>query len=530
MKKILIILLLITTIIMQASCTPKETPKEEDEEKIIDPIDDNYRVFYQIFTGSFSDSNKDGIGDLKGIINRLDYLNDGNINSKTSLGVQGIWLTPIFSSPTYHKYDVMDYYKIDSDFGTMDDLKQLIDECHKRNVKLIIDLVINHTSSSHKWFSEFKNAHKNNDTTNKYYNYYSWATSSTIPSGRSFAKLQGLTDTYYECNFDGNMPELNFDNDDVRTELLNIAKYYLDMGIDGFRFDAAKYLYYGSLNQNISFWNWYMGELRKIKSDVYCVGEVWSDDSESSKYATSLNCFSFSASGTTGRIYQAASNGNVNIYANQIESYQKTLQGINKDAMIIQFISNHDMDRSAGYLTVASGRMYMAANLYILCSGSPFIYYGEEIGMKGNRGSAMTDANRRLAMLWGDGDTIKDPTGTTYDKSKQTNGTVKELINDSQSLLSHYRNVIKIRNKYPEIARGTYKALQVPGNAGGFLIEYNGSKIGIIHNTLDSEVSIDLSAITAYNFTQLLDSVGLGSAKIENGKLIIGQQTSVILK
>ena len=120
--------------------------------KQADSTDDNYRVFYEIFVGSFSDSDGDGIGDLKGIIDRLDYLNDGNIYSKTSLGVQGIWLTPIFYSPSYHKYDVIDYYRIDPSFGSQDDLQKLIDECHKRNVLVIMDMAFNHTSSQNEWF------------------------------------------------------------------------------------------------------------------------------------------------------------------------------------------------------------------------------------------------------------------------------------------------------------------------------------------------------------------------------------------
>ena len=109
-----------------------------------DPIDDNFRSFYQVFVGSFSDSNGDGIGDLRGLINRLDYLNDGNIHSATSLGVQGLWLSPIFPSPSYHKYDAKDYYSIDWRFGSLEDLQELVDKCHERNVKVILDLAINH--------------------------------------------------------------------------------------------------------------------------------------------------------------------------------------------------------------------------------------------------------------------------------------------------------------------------------------------------------------------------------------------------
>ena len=121
-----------------------------------DPLpEDNYRVFYEIFVGSFSDSDGDGIGDLRGIINRMDYLNDGDPTAGTSLGVEGIWLTPIFKSISYHKYDVMDYYTIDPKFGTMEDLKELIELCHSRGVKLILDLVINHTSSLNPMFVSF---------------------------------------------------------------------------------------------------------------------------------------------------------------------------------------------------------------------------------------------------------------------------------------------------------------------------------------------------------------------------------------
>ena len=130
--------------------------KAEPKEPMVDDVDHNNRTFYQIFVGSFSDSDCDGIGDLRGIINRMDYLNDGDVNNGNDLGIQGIWLSPIFKSPSYHKYDVKDYYEIDPKFGTMTHLKELIALCHERNVKVIIDLVINHTSSQNQWFMEFK--------------------------------------------------------------------------------------------------------------------------------------------------------------------------------------------------------------------------------------------------------------------------------------------------------------------------------------------------------------------------------------
>ena len=152
MKKILSLILAVVLVFSLTSC---EILKKEPQ---VDPTADNYRVFYQIFVGSFSDSNGDGIGDLRGIINRLDYLNDGDINSGDDLGVQGIWLSPIFSSPSYHKYDVSNYYKIDWRFGTEEDLKELIEKCHERNVKVILDLVINHTAKNNEWFTKFVEA------------------------------------------------------------------------------------------------------------------------------------------------------------------------------------------------------------------------------------------------------------------------------------------------------------------------------------------------------------------------------------
>ena len=265
--------------------TPSEAIKPKEELVLNDPllknqtaIDDHNRVFYEIFTGSFSDSNGDGIGDLRGIINRLDYLNDGDPNSGKSLGVGGIWLTPIFESPSYHKYDVTNYYGIDRSFGKMDDLKELIEECHKRDIKLILDLPLNHTSTTNEMFVKFKEAQASNDVYNPYYHYYShYKDGQQAPSNRKFQSL-GINKTYYECNFDQSMPELNFDVEEVRQEAVKIAKYYLDLGVDGFRFDAAKYIYMHEEDYNKEFWGWYMEELRKLKKDIYTVAEVWDTD------------------------------------------------------------------------------------------------------------------------------------------------------------------------------------------------------------------------------------------------------------
>ena len=501
-------------------------------EAMVDPIDDNYRTFYQIFVGSFSDSNGDGFGDIRGIINRLDYLNDGNINSGESLGVQGIWLSPIFSSPSYHKYDAKDYYKIDWRFGEEKDLKELVDLCHERNVKLILDLVINHTSSQHQWFLEFKQARMNGDTENKYYDYYTCVTEAEKVNGRSYQKIAGV-DAYYECNFSGDMPELNFDNPEVKEEMLNLAKYYLDLGVDGFRFDAIKYIYFGDTERSAEFWEWYMDELREYKPDIYAVGECWSGETEILDYYGSMNCFNFAMSQAEGVVAKAARGGSMYTYANYIDKYQEKVLAANENGMVMPFLSNHDMDRIAGSF-ITENNMRMAANLYLLCPGSPVIYYGEEIGMRGSRGSANTDANRRLAMLWGDGDLVRDPIGTTYPADKQIESTVATQIEDENSLYNYYRELISLRHKYPAIARGDYDAVSTSEkNVGGFLIEYEGEYIALFHNNSTEEKSIDLAtckALDGYSFEKICDYIGVGKAKLEGTILTIGAQTSVILK
>lgn len=534
-KSVISFFLAATMVFGLCGCS-KDKGKNPAEEHVSAPdeTDDNYRVFYEIFTGSFSDSNGDGKGDLKGIINRLDYLNDGDVNSEESLGIQGIWLTPIFSSPSYHKYDVMNYYKIDSSMGTEEDLKELLEKCHERNVKVILDLVINHTSNQNTWFSSFVAAHKSGDTEDEFYDFYSWCKKSDCKGGVKYNKIQGTTDEFYECNFSPDMPELNYDNEKVREEMLKVAKYYLDLGVDGFRFDAVKYIYYNDTTRSADFWKWYVGELKAYKEDIYTVGECWSGETETLAYVEAgLNCFNFQTSQPEGHIANAVKSQNINSYASYIERYQDAIQKANADGMMCNFISNHDMDRASGYLPPDMFRAQMAANLYLLCSGSPYLYYGEEIGIKGTRGSANTDANRRLAMLWGDGDSISDPVGTSYSIDGQINGTVADQKKDENSLFHYYCKVLTIRNRNPEIPRGDYKAVQCGSKEfGGFEITYNGATSLLLHNLSTEEKEIDLSEITGITgeYSKIAEYIGMDSAKLDGTKLVVGPQTSVLIK
>ena len=486
----------------------------------------NARVYYQIFVGSFSDSNGDGIGDLRGIIDRFDYLNDGDPNSGVSLGVEGIWLSPIFASPTYHKYDTTNYYRVDPQFGNEQDLKELIALCHQRGVQIILDLVVNHTAKNHDWFQYFQDAHKNNDPEHEYYDFYTYS-DGPVP-GRTFNKIVG-TDHYYECNFSSGMPELNYDNPAVREKMVEVAKYYLDLGVDGFRFDAAKYIYYGEEDRNAEFWQWYMGQLRAMKPDIYTVAEVWDSDTVTTPYFASTNCFNFTMSQPGGKIAETAGGGNVNNFMKYVDTYMSAIKAQNSDAMLCSFIANHDMDRAAGYLPVFNGRAKVAANLNILLPGSPFIYYGEEIGALGSRGGANTDANRRLAMYWGDGDTVKDPVGSTY-AAAQDNGSVARQKPDGDSLYNHYKKLIMVRKANPEIAYGDFTALNFSGSrAGGFVSTYEGKSVAVIHNTTTKEVTVDLSKATDISFTTLAAVLGAG-ATLEGTVLTLQPQTSAVLR
>ena len=488
--------------------------------------DDNARVFYEIFVGSFSDSDADGVGDLRGIINRMDYLNDGDPASGRSLGVEGIWLTPIFKSPSYHKYGVTDYYTIDPKFGTMDDLRDLIAICHERNVKLILDLTINHSGDRCDWFSQFIIAHRQGNTDSDFYNFYSWAgPGKPAESGHRYNKIAGCDDSY-ECNFAESMPEYNMDDECARQAMLDVAKYYLDMGVDGFRFDAAKYVYFGDNRRSAEFMTWYMDELRAEYPNIYAVSEVWDSDGVTDLFLPATNCFNFTTSQAAGLIANTAKAGDAGAYASYVEGYLKNAKAINPDAFYVPFIANHDTDRAAGYLTAASGQMKMAANLYILNNGSPFIYYGEELGMRGSRGSANTDANRRLKMVWNDGDTIADPEGSDY--TKQIEDGVAEQIKDPNSLYTYYKQLLLIRAANPEIARGEYKAFSLPGSkVGGFYASYEGSTVLVLHNTSQSSVTVDIAAL---GLSELRAAIGVEGAKLEGTSLTIGGQTSVVLK
>ena len=257
------------------------------------------------------------------------------------------------------------------------------------------------------------------------------------------------------------------------------------------------------------------------------MGECWSGETEVLDYYKAMNCFDFSMSQAEGFAAAAAKGGNIYKFTSRVASYQNKVTYKHTGAMPQFFLSNHDMDRIAGSF-VTENYARMAANLYLLAPGSPVIYYGEELGMRGSRGGENTDANRRLAMLWGDDDGVCNPIGSTYPASNQIQTTVADQVGDEGSMYEYYRRLIALRHKYEAIARGIYRAVDCGEKRfGGFAIEYGGETLYLFHNTDTDELTIDVSEFGA---TSLCDSIGAGGAELKDKTLTIGGQTSVILK
>ncbi|MCX7658781.1 MAG: alpha-amylase family glycosyl hydrolase, partial [Oscillospiraceae bacterium] len=274
-KRLKISVIFVVLALLLSACSQNGSKAASDGYKYnheLNVIDDNYRTYYEVFVYSFCDSNGDGIGDLNGLISKLDYISD--------MGFNGIWLMPIMPSTTYHKYDVIDYYSIDKQYGTMDDFKRLIEECNKRGIKVIIDLVLNHTSSQSEWFKSAVSAlEKGQDS--KYIGWYNFQKNK--PASDTWYKA-GNSEWCYEANFWEGMPDLNLGNEELRAEIEKIAKFWLDLGVGGFRLDAAKEYYSGNPEKNIEVLKWFTDYCKSVKKDCYLVAEVWDGFSAFSKY------------------------------------------------------------------------------------------------------------------------------------------------------------------------------------------------------------------------------------------------------
>lgn len=546
MKKLLSLLLCAALVggCVLTGCNSQESSGSSQPENTVvaDPIeninatasDDKYRNYYEIFVNSFCDSNGDEVGDLQGIISQLDYLNDGDPNSGDDLGIDGIWLTPIMPSKSYHKYDVENYYDIDPEFGTLEDFDELIEECNKRGINVIIDLVLNHISSQNPLFTQAVEEVSEGklDGNAEYFEIHK---SSYFDSG---TPTISLADGYQcEANFSSEMPEWNLNSEKTREEFTKIAKFWLDRGVAGFRLDACKF-YGNKSTDGTEFLQWFYDTCKEIKSDVYMVGENWSDDSDIQElYKSGVDSqFAFKFAQSSGLFVENIVTQNGAAIVKKVMNYNKKMKESNENAINALFLSNHDQVRIANSLE-AQGLSYekLAAALYMLFPGNSFIYYGEEIGIKAP--NTTNDAAYRTAMIF-DTDEMPDifVNGIGNEFDEPTGGGVKQQLEDKDSLLNYYRRIITIKNQNPELARGTITGMENFGsnNIGAYYVEYEGSKLMVIHNFSAKESkTLAITDDMIKNATVRADLVAESSdmhVELKDGKLTLPAQSTVILK
>lgn len=474
-------------------------------------IDDNYRTCYEVFVYSFYDSNGDGIGDLDGLTSKLDYINDGDPNTDTDLGCNSIWLMPIMPSTTYHKYDVKNYMDIDPEYGTLEDFDEFVKACDERGINVIIDLVMNHTSTKHDWFESAisylnKIGKDGEPDLNEcpYVDYYHFAKeqkANYYPIGNS--------GWYYEGKFWSEMPDLNLANENVRQEFTDIVQFWLDRGVDGFRLDAVKEFYSGADAKNIDVLAWFADMVNEKDPDAYIVGEAWNDYNTYTKYYRSGvdSFFSFAFAENDGYIAKTlnqSTKSKASTYGKAIVAVQDLIAENSLEAgdgfqgIDAPFYTNHDMGRSAGYYSGdnAEAKTKMAQAMNLLMSGTAFLYYGEEIGMKG----AGKDENKRLGMYWTTDENAEGMCNGPKDATsiEMAYDSLEAQAEDEYSIYNFVKQVIKLRNAYPEIARGTVTFEESLSNEQVCVLtkEYEGNQIMIIFNLSETECEVDLSGVT----------------------------------
>ena len=426
--------------------------------------DEFCRTTYEVFVYSFCDSDGDGIGDLPGLISKLDYINDGDPAGGEDLGMTGLWLMPVFPSNTYHKYDATDFVGIDPSYGTLEDMDALIAECHERGMTVILDLAVNHTSTAHPWFQEAANYLRSlppgRDAVKEecpYVWYYQFAR-------EQYDGYVPLPDSvwYYEARFWSEMPDLNLTTGEVRQELKNVIDFWLDRGVDGFRLDAVTSYYTDNPEASIEFTRWLTRTAKEKNPSAYIVGEAWADQNTYAQFYRSGidSLFDFAFAGRDGIIARTVNGaGDLRYFAEAMAQEEGLYASLNPSYVNAPFYSNHDMDRGAEYYAGGNAaKIKIAEALNLLMPGNAFIYYGEELGMKG----AGRDENRRAPMYWSDdpqaAGMCAGPAG--MDEIRMEYGSLEKQASDPDSIFSYVREAVRIRESLPAIARG--KTVLIP--------------------------------------------------------------------
>lgn len=514
-------------------------------------------IFYEIWPRSFHDADGDGSGDFKGMTNKLDYLKE--------LGVNGIWLTPVFEAPSYHGYDFQDFYNVEADYGTMADFENFIAQAHKRNIKVILDLVLNHISDKHQWF--IKSANKEAG----YEDYFIWRDERpTSGWGQPWsaesnpAAVWHWNDSrkaYYYGAFGGSQPDLNLAKKVVIDELNKLASFWLDKGVDGFRLDAVRYAVeeggyplQADTQGTIEYWTIFSQHVRSAKPDAMLVAEAWTDLTTIGRYRDNGkgldSAFDFDFGNLVidilnPTVKQTADFGTVgnntlqqnreNLWANL--NARKAAAPLNYFA---SFLTNHDQNRIMLSLDNNVAKAKIAASLLMTSPGTLYIYYGEEIGL--SQYKTGDDQYRRAIMQWSDEDTAGfNTTGefwldqakwfpwmqnhqgwfANYWKTLQSTGkSVTAQEEDTQSLLNHYKRLIAVRNKNP--------ALQLPQEVRYYPVD--NKEMWLVENIVADKsvwVMVNLNSTADAEFSVPNNLRGVHTDQITGKEIHLGVRVSV---
>jgi alpha-amylase len=420
----------------------------------------NDAVFYEVFVRSFYDSDGDGIGDLQGLIERIDYLNDGDPSTNEDLGVTGMWLMPVMESPSYHGYDVVDYRTVERDYGTNEDFRALVAEAHARGIRVIVDLVLNHTSSSHPWFVDARSGPHA-----EYRDWYLWRAEDPGYVGPWGQRVWHRDDgaTYYGIFWEG-MPDLNYRNPEVTAAAYEAARFWLEgMGADGFRLDAVHHLIEDGQEQAgtpqthawLADFDRFTDEISaEMSAEVLTVGEVWADTRLVAPYVTNDEvdlAFEFSLAGAIVAGVKGGDPAWLGHVLEQVEASYPRHQ-------YATFLANHDQDRVMSQLGGDPDKARLAATILLTLPGVPFIYYGEEIGMAGQK----PDELIRTPMQWTADEHAGFTAGQPWEPVNEDYAAVNVATEaaDAGSLLNHYRRLIHLRNAHVALRRGDLVPLE----------------------------------------------------------------------
>ena len=487
------------------------------------------RVVYEIFVRSFADSDGDGVGDLRGVIAHLDDLNDGNPATTTDLGVDAIWLMPIFPSPSYHGYDVTNYRAVNPGYGTLADFDALVAAAHQRGIKVILDMVLNHSSSAHPWFADSRQG-----TGAARRDWYVW--SATDPNWQSpnvGPPWHSSTGAFYYAVFSPTMPDLNLGNSAVELELVDTMRFWLARGVDGFRLDAVRFFFasgpqgYEQRDQPAShaFLKRIRATLQQDYPQMLLVAEAWANQATVATYFGQGDevqlAFAFDQADATR---SAVSSGVGGVLTNSLAVTETTLAGKDR-GFDAPFLSNHDQVRVARELGGDAGALRVAAATLLALPGTPFLYYGEEIGMQGGAGTA--DQDKRTPIRW----TATPPVHGFTSGSTTWYGATSEGVGvdvatqraDASSLWNLYRSLIALRHSTAPLTAGDAVRPTVTGAGAGVLAlvrSASGKRVLFLANL--AAAATGPFAVDASGAPTVLLAEGLaGAPTVAGGKLSI---------